>query len=917
MKTTGTRALAVVVLGACTGFLFGCRAREHAGPQQSPPLLAAAGPPARSTPAQIEQFTYTRRVTDVQALGDRIWVGTTGGLVELDRRTGRFVRLYTTLDGMPGLCCGRLYGVGDALWMAGPNGVARFDPKTGGFRALVDERVRQSEYQPERKALWAIGSKLVARVDLAQGKAATWPIPTWASAHMIGDQLWTRGSSEAAIRCFEPLQGRTRKFWPSHLCPGALEASLCPAGDAVWLTFGDEYTQPVAGVGRIDRATGEPRLYRAADGLPGEYPRGMCADGSDVWVACSADPRSAARRDRGYSACTLARFNAAARKWEGYPGFSGARRDEPTCMKRLGADLWVATRGYDEMRKMVVGWMMVPYQAEAPAVKHLALCRWQPASRTWEVHRFPAEHNYNTILDFWVTSTDFWLLIDRTDLENLRAPGSAGRPMRAGLASCPRRGGALQWHFEVKGGYYHGFGDFPSPLSGLYVLNDTVWLCRGDKAKRFDAGARIWRDLDWPCRLAASDVGAVAARGDEVWAGTGLGALLRFNRAKGQFGPNARVTLSGPEWLPMGALRTVRGPDGTVRMEPERPTSTARWGPPTGASVTGLAFGANGDLWTACAGGSSGMDGAGANVPVCMAPAGLLRHAATGWAVPTIAPWSFRHRGETGESRFQPPPDPKGPSVSRGLSGSTAGIRAVQAGCGEQGVGCVLPDGERLWVGTLCDGLYLLEKSPWQRMGPLPPKQLPPLGQEPECRPDDVVIALARLGRDLCVATYDHLYRLDIAGRKWQAIGPQGFAPRVEASPLPERYSGNLAWQIRGASLAVLEGDLWTPGLVSGKGAGLYRLRAGAKEVEPVPLGSAPLCVASGGGYLWVGTEKGILRYDPKTRQQRWLAERQGLAASPVSALTVQDGVIWAAGPGAITRITVAEFARRAKASPS
>jgi hypothetical protein len=268
---------------------------------------------------------------------------------------------------------------------------------------------------------------------------------------------------------------------------------------------------------------------------------------------------------------------------------------------------------------------------------------------------------------------------------------------------------------------------------------------------------------------------------------------------------------------------------------------------------------------------------------------------------------------------------------------------------GEAGVACVLPETERLWVGTLSDGLYLLEGEPWQRLGPLPPQELPPLQVEPvaeqvpepeaqpavaeqqalsqpgfapgmmvrgpegpPCRPDDLVVALARIGESLYVATAEHLYRFDIPGREWHTIGPADFAPLVLKGEFPERWSLDKVRGGRDSFLVELDGDLWMPGRIGEEHQGLYRLRAGQDKVE-LALGARPLAAAAHGGWLWVCTEEGLIRLDPSTGEQRLLPVASR-SRPHVAAIAADADVLWVSSARAVTRLTVDEFERRAEA---
>ncbi|MFQ5809884.1 MAG: hypothetical protein ACE5JM_09720, partial [Armatimonadota bacterium] len=593
------RAVGIAVVIGVWWLGFGAQAAE----------LASAGLPP------IEQFTYTGLVEDVEALGDRVWVATTGGLVELDRKTGRFLRLYTNLDGLPQLSGHDLAVIDGVLWIACWRGLTRFGPRTGEFRVVGEQPVGALHHQPRRRVLWAVSAHGATRVDLSTGKAQSWPLDVERGrVCVIDDEIWASVERlwpvKVRIRCFKPLEGKSREFGPSNPLPKASRAFLCPAGSSVWVMFRGVDRTPHERIGRIDRATGSFRLYRAADGLPGDYPRILAAHGDDVWVVCSEEP------DRQFGG-GLAQFSDRRGAWEQHLSFSGARRDEPTAIGEVNGDLWVATRGYDETREMIVSRAKRSAKREAPIVKHLALCRWRPKSRSWEVHRFPAEHNSSRILSFWLTSTDFWMVVDRVDRETSRyAVGWGGTD----LASCPREGGELKWRRIYLG---------PSgldPMSRylwrrLRVVDDVPWVRLERDTKRFDAAAEDWREVQWPSRLPgrASGLQAIAAaRSGEVLLGARGGPLLRLDPTRRQFEPVGSLKISGPERV-LRPPRRARDADGTVRMPQEELAPTGRWGPPGWSLVNSFTFGPEGQLWITCgfenpqnmmpAGGYMGMGG--------------------------------------------------------------------------------------------------------------------------------------------------------------------------------------------------------------------------------------------------------------------------------------------------------------------
>ena len=167
--------IGLVAVGAM-GLLAGRAARSPGSPAQAVSELSAAWSAPVERGSAIEVFPYNRRVVDVEALGDSVWVATTGGLVQLDRKTAEFVRLLTTLDGFPPGPHSDLLGADGQLWMAGEAGLVCFDPGSTQFRTLDPHPVARLEHDAERGALWAFGSGRATRGPAsAQPPSATSP----------------------------------------------------------------------------------------------------------------------------------------------------------------------------------------------------------------------------------------------------------------------------------------------------------------------------------------------------------------------------------------------------------------------------------------------------------------------------------------------------------------------------------------------------------------------------------------------------------------------------------------------------------------------------------------------------------------------------------------------------------------------
>ncbi len=884
----------------------------------APPAQAASGRGWEAANSPIEHFTYTGVVHDLEPLGDRIWAATPGGLVELDRGSGRPLKVHTTLDGLPDIQCNDLEAIGEVLWIAGRAGLVRFRPDSDDYRVVGEGAKELLAYQPERRVLWALGRQSATRVGLRSGKARTWPLEKWQEACVVDDEIWTVVRPELPtdglvprydplrIECFEPLSGEQRTFDPLSWSPGATatssvrQAVLVPAGQSVWVYVPDPPGRAARRLVRIDRASGAVQAFGDPKAASSPVPRCPTGFGDDVWAAW--DETS----ERGSTLATggeLRHFHGQTGEWESYPAISGSRHDAPTAIKQVGDDLWVATRGYDGMQEVITWWAMGVGRSKAPATKHLGLCRWQAERGDWEVYRIPAETHYSYVADFWITSTDLWLLASRDNPEEELYPGGG-----MWLASYPRSGGEVAWHLAARESRRSLDPSVFRPLEGVFVIDDVIWVCHKEHIRRFDPVGRALREVEWPCRLAQTGCRAVAVRRDDVRVGTERCAVLRLDPAGVRFGIDGRVKI-GSAHAGLYKTETVRASDGTER-EVRRAVG---WGAAMPSAVTSLTFGSRGELWVT-SGRALGPPPTYADRswghlpddrPVWFSPGGLLRLEGQEATVPTFAPWTYARRSQTGQTRFQAPPRPRSSDIAA-------------PDCylpGEPGVACMLPQGSRLWVGTLSDGLYLLEGDEWHRLGPLGPQEAEHRWPKLECRPDDLILALAGTGDIVWGATYDHLYRFDVSARGWQAMGPDEFAPAAWQGRLQYDMACNASRCARNSFLIEIDGDIWMPGRMGEAEDGLYRLRAGARSVECVTTKFVPNCAVADGDCLWIGTEEGLVRFDTRRGEPTRLTEESGLASSPVVAVALEGDTLWAVSPDAVTRLTQAEFESRASSS--
>ncbi|KPF48912.1 hypothetical protein IP87_16145 [beta proteobacterium AAP121] len=183
-----------------------------------------------------------------------------------------------------------------------------------------------------------------------------------------------------------------------------------------------------------------------------------------------------------------------------------------------------------------------------------------------------------------------------------------------------------------------------------------------------------------------------------------------------------------------------------------------------------------------------------------------------------------------------------------------------------QGVGPVLRDGTRLWIGGLTDGLWQMDLASGQVRHVL--------NRPAETLSDHRLSALA-LGRDgaLWIGTRNGLNRLDATSGQVQKIRADGAG------------EGRLAGGFIAALLVDRDGRLW----VASYGGGLHRLERGGDGRQPaffsrvtaadgLPDNNVNAVLQDDAGRLWVSTDSGLAVVDPQTLKARPLRRAEGVA---------------------------------------
>jgi len=188
---------------------------------------------AKSKPAWRTFSTWDRRAKKIVSLAvdaGSVWVGSERGLTVLDKKTGQWVKFYSTQDGLAGNFVNALLNEADVLWAGTNAGISRWD-KT-------------------RKAWKTYGAKEgLTDLDI---KALV----------KAGDSIWA-GTSGGLLFALDHGQDRWVEVKvPASLPHGGINA-LAASGMSVFVCRDD-------GVGVCDTADGRWDGLTGADGLPSD-----------------------------------------------------------------------------------------------------------------------------------------------------------------------------------------------------------------------------------------------------------------------------------------------------------------------------------------------------------------------------------------------------------------------------------------------------------------------------------------------------------------------------------------------------------------------------------------------------------------------------------------------------------------------
>ena len=91
-------------------------------------------------------------------------------------------------------------------------------------------------------------------------------------------------------------------------------------------------------------------------------------------------------------------------------------------------------------------------------------------------------------------------------------------------------------------------------------------------------------------------------------------------------------------------------------------------------------------------------------------------------------------------------------------------------------------------------------------------------------------------------------------------------------------------------------------------GVGVYCLGEDRQDWKCEIPDTSGRCFAGSGDLVWIGTRERLLHYNTKTDRQKLFTTRDGLAASNVTSVAVDDRFIWVGTISGISRLDKAAF---------
>jgi len=365
----------------------------------------------------VENFTCLKAMSCIAKTPGHWWVGTQGGLVRLDEKTLTPERVYLPVDGLAGTRIWNLTVDGDAIWVGALGGVSRLDTKTDEIRTVRTDGYRWCfDFDKAGNRLWALSTTMVLCFDKNSDRPRVFALPSHTSDVVReGDALWSvtrKGDGKDQLRRLDTATGatKTRTGLDNPAAPLAGPDELFVGKDNLWARGPALGLRQGYFLYRIDKSTLDIELQDASTGLPHPCVQELTIAGDDVWASTTGDYNQHAHVGIAGQLC---RYDSAGKRWEVVPSISSAKHDQPTCVRQLNGQLWVAARSYDTMKRMVVGWGKATVEDDAPDLKSLTVNRWDAGKKKWESFSIPRETDYDRINAMALEGKRLWFLVEQ------------------------------------------------------------------------------------------------------------------------------------------------------------------------------------------------------------------------------------------------------------------------------------------------------------------------------------------------------------------------------------------------------------------------------------------------------------------------------------------------------------------------
>jgi len=807
----------------------------------------------------ITSFTCLEQKLCVARAADSWWVGTWGGLVRLNETTLAVQRVYTPADGLAGTPVLALATVGNALWVATTEGISRLDLKSGEIRSVYAGQYQwRLERDEPKKQVWALSGPMAIRFDEAMDK--TWAFQLserFASVAREGDTLWAIGHEKRQKYPLTRLDTTT----------GATKTESVDLGDSyhlakfivgphdLWCLTSIRRPHGGYRLFRIDKETWATRAEGTATGLARDDVQDVLVVGDDVWASTGAGP---------------CRYDSSNRRWEVIPTVTSAKHDGVTWLGCLNGDLWMAARGYDTMRKMVTAWSMVPIEGMVPELKTLTLNRFDAKEKRWQSYSMAPLTNYDRIIAAALDGKRLWFLLDQRPVAQSSSELFSIRNKQRMIPGCVNL-------------------DLPGSAP---VLSESCHIPSPDMNLK-------WRGRK-PVELTIEGGTAWVRESDRLWRLTQRGQAEPLSLA-GSLPDSQRIRLFAVDGRVFASCTSA-----LLCLDPDKQQwADVKW--PKVWTVSSIHKDCKGVWWLSAVTGRVDLPADPARNEEDQKPlqGGLFRSKdATKWEVPSLAPWTWHQAGLDGNVEFlavegvrRTPGDT--PLWGRAAyEGPRPGVRQVRQTKAGEGVTCVESDGQRVWVGTLGDGVFCLENSRWRRLWPKAPSPSDHRSNSYPCAKEDTITSMALDGDWLWIATMADLrrYRLStgvseevadevVAFETPEHVGISGMYPEtlMQYGPMVARAGGRVWFSSPNGQLCCLDPQRQTWKVVKADARGT--------------------CFAAVKDTLWVGTDKGLLSCRMNTGQWKRWTTADGLSGNHVTGVAVDDHFLWIGTNMGITRV--------------